>query len=124
LQIYDKNGKLSQSAMWLSVFALMIISAPIWIVYDHFGYMTQGMFAVVSNAILWLYALQFPQYLKRPWFYVILVCLSIFYFTAGFLMPGGLPKNSPTSFFLWPFALVTIGIDRLVIKFFARRFEE
>ena len=123
MQIFDGNGKLSEWAMWLSVFALMIISAPIWVIYDHFGYMTQGMFAVLSNAILWLYALQFSQYLKRKWFYIILICLSIFYFTVGLLLPSSLPKNTPTSLFLWPVALVTIGIDRLVIKFFARCFE-
>jgi hypothetical protein len=124
VQIFDENGKISEPGMWLSFFALMITSAQIWVLYDHFGYMTQGMFAVLSNAIFWLYALQFPQYFKRRWFFVILICLSILYFASAFLMPDSLPKNSPTSLFLWPFALVTIGIDRLVIKFFAGRFEK
>jgi hypothetical protein len=124
MKIFNKDGKISESLTWISVFSLMIIGAPIWVLYDHFGYMTQGMFAVVSNCILWLYALQFPQYFKQRWFYITLIFLSIFYFTFAFLMPGNLPKNSPTSLFLWPFALVTIGIDRLVIRFFARRFEK
>ena len=123
MKIFDEDGKVAQSAMWIATLLLMLSNALIWWAYAEFGYMEQGMFAAVANAVLGIYTLQFPRYFRRIWFYITIFFLFLFYLSSAFVMPAGLPKNVPTSLFLWPFALATIGMDMLVVKLSARVFD-
>ena len=119
MKFFDEDGKVTGSAMWISALFLMIINGFIWIAFSNYGHMTQGMFAALANAIVGLYALQFPKYFRRLWFWIAISSLILFYLIIAFLMPSGLPKDTPTSLFLWPFALATIGIDFIIIRIFS-----
>lgn len=77
-------------------------------------------FGCLSVCILIIYGLQFPAYFKRRWFHAYLIVLSLFYFGVAFLLPNELPRHSPTSFILWPFALVTIALDAIVLRVLVR----
>jgi hypothetical protein len=120
LKIFDDDGKITQATAWIAGLLLMLMTAPIWWIFAQYGRMTQGMFAAVSNAVLGLQALQYPRYFKAKWLYVLLLVLSISYILLSLLMPNSLPKNTPTSFFLWPFVLITIGINHFMIKICAK----
>lgn len=118
-----KDGKVTGPAMWSAALLLMLANALIWWLYASYGYMEQGMFAAVANSILGVQALQFPKHFKSLWFYIALIFLSLSYFSFAFLMPASLPKGVPTSLFVWPVALVTIGINALIIKIFCKVFD-
>ena len=123
MNIFDGKGNVSAPLIWATAAALFCLSLPVIWIYGSYGYQLEGIFACLSVSVLVIYALQFPKYLKRPWLYAYVTMLSAFYFLAALLLPGALPKNTPTSAFLWPFALVTIGIDFLVLRIFVRLFE-
>lgn len=111
------------NAMWLAGLMLSLVFAPIWWLFARYGSMTQGMFAAVPNIILWLYALQFQKYLRKKWFYGVLFSISCFYVILALFLPERLPQNIATSVVLWPFVIISIGIDHLILKKASEYFE-
>lgn len=120
MQMIDSDGKFSASAMWLAGLGLSLIFSPVWWLFAHYDRMTQGMFAALADVVLWLYALQFPSFLKRISFYGLLLLVTGIYTAGALLMPDHLPKDSPTSVILWPFTLATIGFDHVAIRLWAK----
>jgi hypothetical protein len=122
MKILDDNGKVMDKWVWLVAVLLFIMSLPIIWIYSLYGHQSQGIMGCISVCVLVVYALQFPAYLKRTWMWFYVGTLSSFYFSVVIFLPDFLPRNAPTSVVLWPFVLVTIGIDAIMIRMFAKLF--
>ena len=123
MKILDNTGKVKQKWVWLTAALLFVASLPVISVYSSNGYQAQGIMACLSVSVLVIYALQFPSYLRRIWLWVYVICLSALYFYTARLLPNFLPRSAPTSLVLWPFVFVTIGIDAIFLRIFAKLFE-
>ena len=124
MKILDDNGKVMQKWVWLIAALLFLASLPVIWVYASHGYQGQGIMGCISVCVLVIYALQFPRYFKSAWIYAYVALLSAFYLSVVLFLPNVLPNNAPTSLVLWPFVLVTIGIDAVVMRIFAKIFGE
>lgn len=119
----DENYKIKPKWIWIAAAVLFVVSLPVIWLYESFGRQTEGVFGCAAVSVMIIYALQYPLYIRRFWYYVYMVVLGILYLTVALLLPNEIPTNMPTSVFLWPFVLFTVGIDWLVMRLFLLLFE-
>ena len=117
------RDKMEDRYVWLIGAALFLASLPIIGLYAYFDRRAQGILSCLSVSVLVIYALQFPQHLGKWWLYVYVAALAVGYLAVSLVLPNELPNKTPTSFVLWPFALVTIGIDAVMLRAFACLFD-
>lgn len=123
MKILDENGKVMEKWVWLCAIILFLLSLPVISIYSLYGLQSQGIIGCISVCVLAIYALQFPEHLKKNWMWGYILTLSTFYLLTVILLPNILPKNAPTSVVLWPFVLVTVGIDAIMMRVFAKLFD-
>jgi hypothetical protein len=122
MNFLDAKGKIT--LFWLSVLLAMtfICSLPILWTFDYFDRDAQGIFYCFALNVSLICALQYPVQKIRSWLPYYLLATSVIYLGICCGMPRKLPSNYPTSAFLWPFALVSMGIDFVLIKMFQKKF--
>ena len=117
------RGKIEDRYLWLIAGTLFAASLPVIWLYASFDRQAQGILCCLSVSVLIVYALQFPQHLGKWWLYVYVATLVVCYVAVSFVLPNELPRKTPTSFALWPFALISIAVDALMLRAFSRLFD-